>query len=224
LIKTDTSFEGKMNQNENRNSVQAEALASLAEIERVIDSSHVIEFPYQILFAYGAFIVSIPAIERATTYLTFGDPVALGNQWTLALRHVLFYGAVFAILKFLVLRYTDAWKGLVPAHPLIRSAAEIQKIVLATGAVAMIVLGRADRMDLWLPILFPLTGVLFRVFGTFARGPLKKTAWFQVALGLAYGLALKEIPSDRLWVPGVELYGASFLVCGAVLYRKRRAA
>jgi len=212
-----------MSENENRNQrVHAdEALASLAEIQSVIDSSHVIEFPWQVLVAYGAFILSIPAIEISTTYLTFGNPELVGNQWTVALRHAFVYGAIFLAIKFLILRFTSAWKATAPAHPLIQSAAEIQSIILVTGFVAMIVLGRADRIDLWIPILFPLTGILFFIFGTFSRGPMKATAWFQVFLGLAYGLGLKEFPNEKIWVLFIALFGLSFLACGFALYRRR---
>ncbi|MBS1963970.1 MAG: hypothetical protein JST04_17290 [Bdellovibrionales bacterium] len=199
-----------------------EALASLAEIQNVIDSSHFIEFPYQVLFAYGALILAMPAIELGTTYLTFGNPALIGNQWTVALRHAVVYGSIFLAVKFFVLRFTDAWKAGAAAHPLIRSAAGIQWIILVTGGVMMIVLGRAERIDLWIPILFPLTGVLFFVFGTFSKGPMKATAWFQVGLGLVYGLLLKEFSNERLWVTFFVLFGLSFLGCGAALFARRR--
>ncbi len=213
-----------MNESEKRNhhNQAQEALASLADIQYVIDSSHVIEFPWQVLLAYGAVILAMPALELSTTYLTFGNPALVGNQWTVALRHAVFYGGLFVAVKFLVLRFTEAWKATAPAHPLIQSAAEIQTIILVTGGVAMVILGRADRIDLWIPILFPLTGILFFIFGTFSRGPMKATAWFQVALGLAYGLCLKEFANEKLWVIFIVLFGLSFIGCGIALYAGRK--
>jgi hypothetical protein len=221
--KADTNPEDKMSDAENRNhqNQAKEALASLAEIQQVLDSTHVIEFPWQVLIAYGALILAMPLFETSTAYLTFGNSELMGNQWALALRHVLFYGVLFGGLRFLLLNFTDAWNGLKPAHPLIRSAAQIQSIIVATALVAIVILGRADRMDLWIPILFPLTGILFFIFGTFSKGPMKVTAWFQVALGLVYGLLLKDYSSDVLWKPFTLIYGATFIGSGAVLYVRR---
>lgn len=206
-----------MNHSETQN-----ALESLKSIETVLNSSHEIQFPWQILMVYGAIIGLIPTIESATSNLTFGSESLINSPILITLIHILFYGIVFSASKRAVIHFTGAWKDQ-SSHPLILEGVRTKRLVAVSIIISMISFSYLEQTQFIYPVTLLLFGILFHEFAKFSRGPLVLLSWYSTGLGAAYFFLLKNYSSESLWRGTTWIWSIGFIATslGLLAIKKR---
>ena len=200
---------------------KAQALESIGAIASVLEASHRIAFPGRTLMLYGALILLIPPVEKATAYLTFGNAALLEQPVVFGLIHVVVYWGLFKLAAHAMTRFGFAEPpGAV--HPLIRSFIGTQKTVEAGIAAMILMMCALGKPEAIFPLAFLFLAILFQFYGRFTQGPLKFASWLLLLAGLAYGGLLTKYDAEMLWFVFSGFLGLVCLVAGWKLHREAK--
>lgn len=195
-----------------------EALQTIDEISRILQSSNRALFSGRHLMLYGLVVLFVPIIGYLTQWLTFDHDFGRYHGVYIAVANSVFYMMLTKMLKSFVPR-TEASKG--EEHPLIRQAFSATRPILGAIIAAIFSLAAIGQPQFIYPVVLLLLGVMFSIYGRFTIPAISLFAWSFIAAGAVHLLLLpKEIPYLSFYF--LAYNGLAYIVMGMLINRAER--
>jgi len=198
---------------------QSDALKQIEEIRAILEASNEFLLSGSRVVCYGIILALVPLIEIPSNLLTFGQDFGRLHSLVMAIIHVVFYGVLFQVVRWLLNRFWDASEKSA-SHPVMKQALRVDRPILACIVATVFVFFQIGRQDLIFPLVLIFFGLLFNLYGRFSSPLVLKVSWSYIILGFLNAY-LTRWSFYHVWIWFDVYLALSFIAMGMFLRRPR---